>query len=482
MGMEAGLVLVVVGIVVVVAGVLRLRGGRKVQAGGVGRREVFEIELERLGLIWRGREKIEVALEELARVWKTQEEDVKEVAGEVPEFRHDCLLEFYLNYLRGRKWFKGRVRDVVLEVMRILDEKGDVSSVVKGKMDGYELNEDLFGILERVSLVEHSVRVARKVFEMGVSGIWEPQAVLACLAHDLGKIPEYHGKYYSLGDHPVISVAVLKEIELFRGLSFAEEVEKAILYHHRTGKGELVEILKKADRLAREEEVRLYQRREEEKRGERGKEDVDKRRKDGVERKVGGEGLRSEVERGDDGREERVVGREGVMVVVGEDREDRDERVKVEEVDLSWVDVRKLIEMLGEHVNRVEGGRWIAVSFDGVVYVHPQGLWGLLKKMALQEKRVDVVLMEGDKKMKRSLMVELVRLLRREGYIDGELIKDGYFAGPFKVYRRGEEPVRVLYTPFRAEVFGKISELELRKKGTILEEIERIEPDYTAFE
>ncbi|MEM1672541.1 MAG: HD domain-containing protein [Archaeoglobaceae archaeon] len=467
-----GVVLVFLGIVMIVLVLRRGSGEREVFVGG----RSIEVELEKLGVIWRGKERVEVAIEELARIWKTQEEDASEVLGEEVEFRSDELMEFYLVYLRGRKWFRGRVREVILEVMRILDEKGGVPSVVD--RDGVELGEDIYGILKRVSLREHSVRVARKVFEMGVSGIREPQAVLCALAHDLGKIPEYQGKYYSLGDHPVISVTVLKGIELFRGLSFAEEVEKAILYHHRTGKGELVEILKKADRLAREEEVRLYEgKRYEGKKSERGQVD-----EGGSEMgsKVKQEKVSGEVERRVESKvEERV---ESVEYRDIEDREEREERGRVEGVDLSWLDIERFMSVLKEKVNVVERGKWIAVSDrDGVVYVHPQGLWEIVKRLALEEKRIDVVLMEGDRKMKRSVLVELVRLLREAGYIDKELIQEGYFASPFKVYKDGEVK-RVLYTPFCAGVFGLVSELEMRKRGTILEKIEKIEPDYSAFE
>jgi len=51
------------------------------------------------------------------------------------------------------------------------------------------------------------------------------------------------------------------------------------------------------------------------------------------------------------------------------------------------------------------------------------------------------------------------------------------------VYRKEEkEPSRVLYTPFRAEVFGMPSLLEERKRGTVLEKIEKIVPVYEVEE
>jgi len=455
-------ILIITGILLLLFVVFTGRKKKKEEKKKVGRVDKLEIGLERLQVIWRGREKIEVALESLARVWKTYEE-VEEGREEnflVLNFRHDDVLEFYVNYLRGKRWMSGVVRDVVLELLRVLDEKGDVPSVVKRKGDAYELDENSYTLLSRVSLREHTLNVARFILEGGVSGLYEPQAVVAALAHDLGKIPEFHASLYSLGDHAVISATILDTLKGFNEFPMKEEVRQAVLSHHRAGKGKVLEILKRADKEARRIELsqKIKEKREEEERKVEIKEVlVEEEKKEEVKKKEvisAGEILREDVE-------ERVIERPG-------------------EYDVSWLNVRELIERIGEKVNVVKDGRWIAVSMgNGVVYVHPQGMWGLLKEMARKKEAVDVLMAEGDNDLKRRILVNVVSELRKEEYIVDGLIQDGYFAAPFYVYKKGEEePSRVLYTPFRAEVFGMPSLLEERKKGTVLEKIEKIVPVY----
>jgi len=463
-------ILIIIGILLLVFVVLEGKKKKK-EKKNVSKIDKLEIGLERLQVIWRGREKIEVALESLARIWKTYEE-VEGEKGEdflVLNFKNDDVLEFYVNYLRGKRWMSGVVRDVVLELLRLLDEKGSVSSVVKRKGEAYELDENSYALLSRVSLREHSLNVARLVLEGGVSGLYEPQAVVAALAHDLGKIPEFHASLYSLGDHAVISAALLDTVKGFNEFPMREEVRQAVLNHHRAGKGKVLEILKRADKEARRIELsqKLKEKREEE---ERRVDKQEEKREVLVER----EEKREEV------KKKEVMSAGEIL------REEVEEKVKERpgEYDVSWLDVRKLIERVGERVNVVKDGRWIAVSMgNGVVYVHPQGLWGVLKELARERNAVDVLMAEGDNDLKREILVSVVSELRREGYIVEGLIQDGYFAAPFYVYRKEEkEPSRVLYTPFRAEVFGMPSLLEERKRGTVLEKVEKIVPVYEVEE
>lgn len=473
----------------------------------------IEIALEKLNVIWRDKEKVELAISDLARIWKSLEEAEKELIEEIPEFKNDEVLEFYLNYLRGRVWFSGKVREVILEILKILDEKGDCSSVVSGKNESYELDKNLYDLIAEINLREHSLRVAKKCFEFGVSGLSEPKVVITALAHDLGKIPEYHKEFYSLGDHPIISVQVLRGIRWFKDLSYAEEVEKAILYHHKTGKGDLVEILKKADTLARREEVEIAKERRRKKENERIVKDLIKRfedkekEKEETKQEVKQEEAKQEIKQEEIKQEEvkqetrqeeikqevmqktsKVVKKEKKKVEKKE-AEEEDDEVMIYKYDLSWLSVEEFIEALRKEVNRIRGNKWIAFSMpNGVVYVHPTGLWQILKKLAMKEDVLEILTMEGDNNLKRSVLVSLVGLLRKKGYIEEELIKEGYFAAPFLVYKKGGgEPVRVLYTPFKAEALGNgdlsvVSEFEKIKRGTIIELIEKVEPDYSFYE
>ena len=420
----------------------------------------IELTLEKLNVIWKGPKKVEVRLKELARVWRTYDEAVgNQDIDELPHFRHDEILEFYVQYLRGKTWFRGKTKAVIFELLKILDEKGDCPSVVRAKDKGFDFDENAFILLSKVPLYRHSINVAKACFEFGVSGMFEPQAVIAALAHDLGKIPEYWGRLYTLGDHPVVSVVVLEKVIGFSELSFAEEVKQAVLNHHRAGKGKLVEILKKADRQARKKE--LSQALKEVEKKENSK--IDKEKKE----------------------EPKIEGSEkaGVLELIADEEKEKKDVFDIE-CDFSWLDVNEFISILKEEINKVSMGKWVAFSMpDGVVYVHPSGLWGVLKKLALKYNVSDVLLSEGDKEFKRAVLVKFIDILRVEGLLCDDLIQKGYFAAPFYVYKEGEKkPSRVLYTPFKVEVFGLPSELEEKKEGTILKKIEKVEPAYEEVE
>jgi len=437
----------------------------------------IQIDLGDLSQIWTRQKKVQIQIEDLSKIWRTHSEEIEE-DDELTNyhFKHDELLEFYVLYLRGKKWFKGKIKKVIFEVMKILDEKGDVPSVIKNRNEAYDLDENTYTLLSRVPLYIHSINVAVEGLNLGVSGIIEPQLVLACLSHDLGKIPGYFARLYTLGDHPVISAAVLDQIHGFKELPFAEEVRQAVINHHRTGKGKLVELLKKADRNARRKELAEMMQKSEQDQHQQEKDKVKAK-----ELRIRSEKVEEEVKKEKASTEKSKEKTKVSAVDFYSDQDEEAEKV-VYEYDLSWLKVGEFMQELKKEVNRVVGGKWIAFSMpDGVVYVHPTGLWNIFKKLALKERIPEVITCEGDKTLKRSILVSLIEVLRREGCIEEGLIQEGYFSAPFLVYREDEkEPVRVLYTPLKAEAFGVIpSEFEKLKKGTVLEKIVKVEPAYS---
>lgn len=444
--------------------------------------DILVVELEKIHALWREQAKIEVYLENLAKLWRTYDEEADSKSlDEKIDFKHDLILEFYVNYLRNRTWFKGKIKEVILEILKLLDREGDVPSVVKTKNESFVLEQNTYTMLSKVSLLKHSINVAVEGMNLGVSGVLEPQLVIACLSHDLGKIPKYLSKLYTLGDHPLISVIILeKEIKGFNELPFAEEVKQAVSLHHRTGKGKLAELLKKADAKARKKEISEIM----EKQGEKAFKRIEseEKEKDKAETKV---------------VEEKVTEKEKVEEVVKKEKEEvkevsagtfyqeafeeKTDEKPVYEYDLSWLDVKEFLHELKKEINQVVGGKWIAFSMpDGVIYVHPKGMWNILKKIAVKRKIPELIMFEGDETLKRSILVSLVNLLWEENCIAEGYIKKGYFAAPFLIYREDEEqPTRVLYTPFKAEAFEVLpSELESKKDG-ILKKIRKVEPAYS---
>jgi len=79
-----------------------------------------------------------------------------------------------------------------------------------------------------------------------------------------------------------------------------------------------------------------------------------------------------------------------------------------------------------------------------------------------------------DPTMRRVLFTVVDHLRQEDGVIARELVKDQYFGGYFTI-ATGGRPLRGFYTPFHAEAFGSIAEMERRKTG-ILKNFRSIQP------
>jgi hypothetical protein len=160
---------------------------------------------------------------------------------------------------------------VTRRLVETLDTFGSCPSVVQTlkRHDADDEYKTLTRPLSLVSLAEHSYRVARKMVELfhekNRTRDWDtivPHFVVTGLAHDLGKIPAFrirHVDKYTVADHPLISASLIDEVFDHCGRTMIPEIRDAILNHHRAGQDALIsDLLKKADALAREEEVRIH--------------------------------------------------------------------------------------------------------------------------------------------------------------------------------------------------------------------------------
>jgi hypothetical protein len=122
-------------------------------------------------------------------------------------------------------------------------------------------NMSQYDVYKQITLTDHTIDVCEqalnileeKIKERTEQKTFMAPVLIACLSHDLGKIPDLY-KGYSTGDHPGISVQILKGI----GLSSESEISQSVLNHHRAvaDKNSLVyAILKAADTQARAKEL-----------------------------------------------------------------------------------------------------------------------------------------------------------------------------------------------------------------------------------
>ena len=217
------------------------------------------LKLEDISLIWTKKKKAVVKLEELAKIWRNFE--ITQEQADTPHFFTPVIREFFEKHLQNKPFYTGKVRVVINNILTLLDMEGGVASVVSGQYETEsKIPEDTYKMLSMVTLAEHTIHVAEEMLNLVPYGPNLPPALIAALAHDLGKIPKYRKQYYSLGDHAFISITVLEGIQGFKELIYADEILQAVRDHHLKPKNFLGEKLKEADTKARRRELVEVQR------------------------------------------------------------------------------------------------------------------------------------------------------------------------------------------------------------------------------
>ena len=106
-------------------------------------------------------------------------------------------------------------------------------------------------------------------------------------------------------------------------------------------------------------------------------------------------------------------------------------------------------------------------GYNGYVYFQAKALEEVIRKQAEQAGAMDIATMAADDPTMRQVLFTVVDHLRVEhGVIARELIKDRYFGGYFTIATDGSR-IKGFYTPFHAESFGSIAEMENKKTGIL---------------
>lgn len=139
-------------------------------------------------------------------------------------------------------------------------------------------------------------------------------------------------------------------------------------------------------------------------------------------------------------------------------------------IDISpWFDAEKLLKNLAPYINRVSGRRFMAFFMaDGYVYFQAKALEEVARKQAEQAGAMDIATMAADDLTMRRVLFTVVHHLRVEHeVIARELVKEQYFGGYFTITTKGGKTMKGFYTPFHAEAFGSIAEMEDNKTGLL---------------
>ena len=414
----------------------------------------------------------EIPLSELAEIWaeskRTGQIHIKEIA---PLWRKSTITEeerseYLFKYSRIRQWFQANISDqpwfnqaeahteICYQLLRMLEEEDPCPSVVNPSNDvEASWDTNTYNMLGQTTLLDHSLHVAEQTVALLIDAEAHhviPDVMVAALGHDIGKLPTNRTHLYSLGEHPLAAGRVLAEIKLFGNLSRKEEISKAIKHHHMRPEGLIGKTLKKADQKARQIELEDAVNKQK-KQAEPGEETVEKATPLPA--------------------AENNLARQADADIYGGDEkagsQNKTSSGAINQINISnWFDPDAFLAELKPYVNRLEGRRFMAFSMPaGYVFFQPKAIEEVTRKLAEKAGAMDIATMaDKDKSMQKVLFSVVEQFRSGHDLIARDLINDQYFGGYFTIKMQSGKTMKGYFTPFRAEAFGSIAELENGKK------------------
>ena len=420
------------------------------------------IHLSDLSKLWTMKDGEEIHISELYPIWRDQPSLSRDAV--TIEFRNPRVQAFMDKKIENA-WFKKfpQQKAVCLQLLKLLDQEGQCPSVVDLRGDveaGWD--ENTYQILAKTNLLDHSLNVAEEaVQQLSVTKAWHviPDTMIAALAHDLGKLESIRGYLYSLGEHPLAAGRPLCRIPEFEKLPKKDEILQAIKLHHKTPRGLLGKTLKKADQKARQKELDSTTLQDE----------IEDTKNKAVQP--------SEPTNQNTKNEAAWRTQADIYNEVG-NGEPNTPNSSPQLVDISaWFDGAKFLDELKPYINKMFGRRFLAFSMpEGHVYFQAKVLEEVARKMAEKAGCMEIATMAKKDESMRDILFTIVHHLRAEhDVIDRGLIKDTFFGGYFDVTRKIGKSIKGYYTPFHAEPFGSIAEME-HTKPQMLRDIVKVRP------
>jgi hypothetical protein len=407
-----------------------------------------DLAIDTIARLWKTH-KTEIEIEKLVNLWlQNPQLAVAQKEENVIVFKHEEIDNFYHLYINDA--VDEQVEQICIELLKLLDEKGDVPSVVRHNNDSNnEIPDDMFKLLAEVPLYEHTIRVAEEIIKLtNQTPFTMNKAIIAALGHDIGKI--FAKDEYTKFDHPALSATYLeKNIASFSGYNFRNEVIQAVRGHHKSDVFNiLTDLLKKADKKAREIEVNIYK---------NTKPDSKEEKKEPV------------IIKFDDAKKHVVKDADENKVKEDKKREEFKKTVS-EKADAfetkSWIDGlddRAVLTNIADAINRLDDtGRFQAVSMkNGLVYVRPEYVLELIKPYVPEKFNL------SDEEDRRMVLITVANYFIDKGYIDTKFMKKDFFSAPFTILLDNGKEINGFYMTFNVEVFsdfGTLSVFESRKE------------------
>ncbi|MEA2114557.1 MAG: HD domain-containing protein [Thermodesulfobacteriota bacterium] len=458
--LRSGMLWLAIVLVLVVVAVLIF--GRKKQEEVV---IIRQISLKDLSAVWEKKGARTIHISKLSPLWRDEKILARE--DEYPELQNLRAAAF-MEKIRQWSWFNKFPQQKVIcgQILKLLDQEGHCPSVVdiQGDVEG-SWDENTYQLLAGTTLLDHSLNVAEQVVQLlsdDKACHVIPDTMIAALAHDLGKLESMRGYLYSLGEHPLAAGRPLAGIPGFKELRRKDEILQAIKLHHKRPQGLLGKTLKKADQKARQMEL------------EDAALKIDTSEANPVEdiKPVPGKEKQGTKSTAAWKAQEDIYNETG-----GEGRK-KSQMEKPQLMDISgWFDAEKFLDELKPYINKMFGRRFMAFSMsDGHVYFQAKVLEEVARKQAEQAGNMEIATMGQRDESMRSVLLSIVNHLRADHEVIARgLIKDNFFGGYFNVTRKIGKPIKGYYTPFHAEAFGSIAEME-QNKPKMLRDIVKVSP------
>jgi len=372
-------------------------------------------------------------------------------------WRHSRIDAFYQKHVAPFEKILGSsgYLKAVSTLLAILDAHGDCPSVVRIQQDHeYQALQNVFDLLSRISLLDHSLNVAEQMIsDVARLKTRDPEMIMgkilvAALGHDIGKIPDLmDGENYRKGDHPYISYLVLKNAIFTETTPQHEDILSAVKSHHFQIRDGFTHDLRKADQAAREREAEQLSLR--------------------------GDSAAPLIQ---------ALQEQAVLEAKPQEINHtlKDKGTAPETIDLSWLDLDEFLTLIEPEINRVENNTYFkAFSMNnGLVYLMLNLVSETVLLLAKRHNHLEVLVNADTTEKKRSLEFTVKTLLADKGYIPS-FIGKGFSGARFGLIdASGRKKLVGVYMPVEARAFQtSLADLEERKnKNNIIKEIIEVRP------
>ena len=392
----------------------------------------------------------------IARIWREPPEVITK-AETSPEYNNPEIQKFHSEWI-SLPTVKSEKKRIIESILSLLDDKGDCPSVVQLNKNEAEnkYDKDVFVKLAKISLWKHSLAVAQHVANSMKQGVMIPDALIAGLGHDLGKIPEYQKALYKTGDHPVLSIIALNRIPGYESMSNADDVSQAIKQHHHIAPESPLGIaLKEADKKTRLEEIsRMSLVGEPEKKTKKSQENPPP----------------SPIYKEREKTQPKIDKKMTALTVKKSSKANPDTELSIS------LDLRLLLSSLKKRIDKVEKGRWSIISTpEGIILCQQDALWHEIKRM--NQDVPELLISDADEASKRKIIKNVIEQMEKElDAIETSLLGKGYYTVQCLIVSANGKAIKVPLIPFRGkEAFDLLpSQLEVTKTGSIKRLVQRI--------